>query len=108
MSNPNSTSVSLRQAPEVIISCARALQPPLTALQNSIAQISRRSEDIEVAPKLQDGDLPDPYRIRAGLKTDDELSQLRRRRRTGKRLERFHRKQNDVSFSLIRIILMSC
>jgi hypothetical protein len=54
-----------------------------------------------VAPKLQDGDLPDPYRIRAGLKTDDELSQLRRRRRTGKRLERFHRKQNDVNFSFI-------
>lgn len=54
-----------------------------------------------MAPKLQEGDLPDPYRIRAGLKTDDELSQLRRRRRTGKRLERFHRKQNDVSFSLI-------
>jgi len=54
-----------------------------------------------VAPKLQDGDLPDPYRIRVGLKTDDELSQLRRRRKTGKRLEIFHRKQNDVSFSLI-------
>jgi hypothetical protein len=39
--------------------------------------------------------------IRGGLKTDDELSQLRRRRKTGKRLERFHRKQNDVGFSLV-------
>lgn len=54
-----------------------------------------------MAPTLKGSDLPDPYRIRVGLKTDDELSQLRRRRRTGKRLEKFHRKQNDVSFSLI-------
>ncbi|KAG1904133.1 CDF manganese transporter [Suillus fuscotomentosus] len=63
MSNPNSTSVSLRQASEV-------------------------------APKLQGSDLPDPYRIRVGLKTDDELSQLRRRRRTGK--------QNDLIQSLLK------
>ncbi|KAG1896103.1 CDF manganese transporter [Suillus fuscotomentosus] len=71
MSNPNSTSVSLRQASEV-------------------------------APKFQGSDLPDPYRIRVGLKTDDELSQLRRRRRTGKRLEKFHRKQNDLIQSLLK------
>lgn len=85
MANPNSTSVSLRQPTE-----------------NSSTQVSRRGEDVEVAPKLQSGDLPDPYMIRAGLKTDDELSQLRRRRKTGKRLERFHRKQNDLIHSLLK------
>lgn len=87
MSNPNSTSVSLRQAPDS---------------ENSNTQVSRRGEDIEVAPKLRDSNLPDPYRIRLGLKTDDELSQLRRRRRTGKRLEKFHRKQNDLIQSLLK------
>jgi len=46
-------------------------------------------------------DAPDPYMIRVGLKTDEELSQLRRRHKTGKRLERFHRRQNDVRFSLV-------
>ncbi|OAX35648.1 CDF manganese transporter [Rhizopogon vinicolor AM-OR11-026] len=40
--------------------------------------------------------------IRAGLKTDDELSQIRRRRKTGKRLERFHKKQNDLIHSLLK------
>jgi hypothetical protein len=43
----------------------------------------------------------DPYTIRVGLKTGNELSQLRRRYKTGKRLERFHRKQNDVGASLV-------
>lgn len=42
---------------------------------------------------------PDPFMFRDGLKTDDELAQLRLRRKTGKRLERYHRHQNNVSIS---------
>jgi hypothetical protein len=37
----------------------------------------------------------DPYSFRRGLKSDNELAELRKRRK-GKRLELFHRKQNDV------------
>ncbi|KAG2341982.1 hypothetical protein BDR05DRAFT_964629, partial [Suillus weaverae] len=66
---------------------------------NPNAQVSRRGENNEVAPKHN---LPDPYRIRVGLKTDDELLQLRRRHKTGKRLERFHRKQSDLIQSLLK------
>ncbi|KAJ8586486.1 CDF manganese transporter [Rhizopogon salebrosus TDB-379] len=84
MSNPNSTSVSLGQA------------------QENPNAISRRGEDVENTPKLKDGVPPDPYMIRGGLKTDDELSQLRHRRKTGKRLERFHRKQNDLIHSMLK------
>jgi len=83
MSTPSTTSVALRQS---------------TGNPNTI---SRKSQDIEMTPKLQDGP-PDPYMIRAGLKTDDELSQIRRRRKTGKRLERFHKKQNDLIHSLLK------
>lgn len=38
----------------------------------------------------------DPFRLGVGLKTDEELSQLRRRRRYGKSLELYHRRQNNV------------
>jgi hypothetical protein len=38
----------------------------------------------------------DPYNFGHGLKTDAEIAELRRRKR-GKRLARYHRKQNDVS-----------
>lgn len=45
--------------------------------------------------------LSDPYTLRVGLKTDEELSQLRRRRKHGKSLESYHRKQNDVSIAAL-------
>jgi hypothetical protein len=41
----------------------------------------------------------DPFSFRDGLKTEHELSELRKRRQTGKKLEHFHRKQNDVRTS---------
>jgi hypothetical protein len=37
----------------------------------------------------------DPYNIGHGLKTDAEIAELRRRKR-GKRLAKYHRRQNDV------------
>jgi hypothetical protein len=39
---------------------------------------------------------PDPFKLRHGLKTDDELAEIRRRRKAGKRVENYQRKQNDV------------
>lgn len=38
---------------------------------------------------------PDPYQFSDGLKTQDELAELRRRKQ-GKKVEKFHRRQNDV------------
>jgi len=40
----------------------------------------------------------DPYNIGHGLKTDAEIAELRRRKR-GKRLAGYHRRQNDVRVS---------
>ncbi|KZT08742.1 CDF-like metal transporter [Laetiporus sulphureus 93-53] len=42
---------------------------------------------------------PDPYSLRKALKTDDELASLRKRK-AGKQLERFHRKQNDIKVAI--------
>lgn len=54
--------------------------------------------DIERAtaysPTTLSAEAPDPFSLRNGVKTEDELSQLRQRR---KNLENFHRRQNNVS-----------
>jgi hypothetical protein len=38
----------------------------------------------------------DPFSLRDGVKSEGELSELRKRSKSGKKLESFHRKQNDV------------
>jgi hypothetical protein len=40
----------------------------------------------------------DPFSLQDGVKSEGELSELRKRKR-GKKLEMFHRKQNDVCLS---------
>ncbi|CAL1694622.1 unnamed protein product [Somion occarium] len=53
--------------------------------------------DIERAtaysPTTLSAEAPDPFSLRNGVKTEDELSQLRQRR---KNLENFHRRQNNL------------
>lgn len=39
---------------------------------------------------------PDPFMLRDGLKTGPQLAEIRKRRKTGKRVEKYHRRQNDV------------
>jgi hypothetical protein len=46
----------------------------------------------------------DPYNIGHGLKTEEEIAELRSRKR-GKRLAKYHRKQNDVSASVSSFFL---
>jgi hypothetical protein len=56
-----------------------------------------RGPDIERSPVGSPNDTQsDPFRFRSGLKTDDELAEIRHRRKTGKKLENYQRKQNDV------------
>ncbi|PAV22804.1 CDF-like metal transporter [Pyrrhoderma noxium] len=43
----------------------------------------------------------DPHMFSNGLKTEDELSELRRRKR-GHKLERYHRRQNELITSLLK------
>ncbi|PCH34261.1 CDF-like metal transporter [Wolfiporia cocos MD-104 SS10] len=43
----------------------------------------------------------DPYAFRDSIKTDDELARLRKRK-AGKQLEKYHRKQNDLINSLLK------
>ncbi|KIM88799.1 hypothetical protein PILCRDRAFT_813779 [Piloderma croceum F 1598] len=45
---------------------------------------------------------PDPFLFRDALKTSPQLADLRRRRKTGKRLEKYHRRQNELIVSLLK------
>ncbi|KAI9570122.1 CDF manganese transporter [Boletus coccyginus] len=70
---------------------------PTSLESSSVSPVSR--DDIETHPYAPESD---PYTLRVGLKTDEELSQLRRRKKHGKSLELYHRKQNDLIHSLLK------
>jgi Co/Zn/Cd efflux system component len=59
-----------------------------------------RVDDIEMKPRADAAN--DPFMFRHAFKTDEELSQLRRRRKTGKHLEKYHRNQNHLIDSLLK------
>ncbi|KIJ66447.1 hypothetical protein HYDPIDRAFT_129314 [Hydnomerulius pinastri MD-312] len=78
--------------------------PPSPSTSPELHEIAEVGQDgdIEMKPQVKVELHPDPYMFRGGLKTDEELSQLRRRHKTGKRLEKYHRKQNDLIVSLLK------
>lgn len=60
------------------------------------SSVCLQPEDVERNSAFSSVTLPDPFMIRAGLKTDEEIAEIRRRRKTGKRLAKYQQKQNDV------------
>ncbi|KAH7886246.1 hypothetical protein F5I97DRAFT_2074052 [Phlebopus sp. FC_14] len=77
--------------------------PPSPSTSPELHEITEVNHgDIEMRPQVNVEMHPDPYMFRGGFKTDDELTQLRRRHKTGKRLENYHRKQNDLIVSLLK------
>jgi len=76
---------------------------PITAPVSTDFLLSSRAHpfrlqpgDVERNSAFSSATQPDPFMIRAGLKTDEEIAEIRRRRKTGKRLAKYHQKQNDV------------
>lgn len=68
----------------------------------SIASNVQTGGDVEMRPHVKDELRPDPFKFRRGIVPDEELSQLRRRRKIGKNLERYQRKQNELIDSLLK------
>ena len=54
------------------------------------------NEDLERGSSSSVLAQPDPFLFRDALKTSPQLADLRQRRKTGKRLEKYHRRQNNV------------
>jgi hypothetical protein len=93
------------------LSCKVSAQPSLSDEQRTTLHTGTSKEPHNTPPgtetdKAQDFDLeksprndtvaPDPFRLREGVTSENELSQLRKMPRSGKKLERYHRKQNKV------------
>ncbi|KAG6888233.1 hypothetical protein C0992_009225 [Termitomyces sp. T32_za158] len=62
---------------------------------SSEVDIERTSEASSVQPL-------DPYQLRDGLLTQEQISCLRQRENKGKRIARYHQKQNDLITSLLK------
>ncbi|KLO07318.1 CDF manganese transporter [Schizopora paradoxa] len=52
--------------------------------------------DVDVEKGSRFGVDQDPFMLREGVKTEDELSQLRQRKKGGKKIEAYQRQQNDL------------
>ncbi|PSR72557.1 hypothetical protein PHLCEN_2v11550 [Hermanssonia centrifuga] len=72
-------------------------RPSITNTEGTAHNIDNK--DVEQSPKTSE--VPDPYAFRNGLKSEDELAQLRRTK-LGKRLEGYQRKQNDLIEALLK------
>ncbi|KAG9078906.1 hypothetical protein FS749_009036 [Ceratobasidium sp. UAMH 11750] len=58
------------------------------------------AHDLEV--RSAHSTLSDPFSFRSAVKSDDELNELRRRNKAGKKIEKYHRGQNDLIDSLLK------
>ncbi|KAG6911278.1 hypothetical protein DXG01_002117 [Tephrocybe rancida] len=58
--------------------------------------------DVERASESSSSQLLDPFQLRDGLLTEREIATLRHRAKKGKRVARFHKKQNDLITSLLK------
>lgn len=67
--------------------------PNLTKLHNG--------EDVEGRSRVIHSQA-DPYAIMDGYKSEAELAELRRRRKTGKKLEKYYRRQNNLIDSMLK------
>lgn len=80
---------------------------PMSSQTETHVQLRVNRHDIEMESRRPSAEsLPDPYMFRVGLKSDDELSQLRRRHKHGKSLESYHRRQNNVrAYTLSSLVI---
>ncbi|KAI0691986.1 CDF-like metal transporter [Cytidiella melzeri] len=78
-----------------------ARSPPFSVLQNS-EETSGQSpgKDVEHSPKTAEF-VADPYALRSAIKSDSQLSELRKRKR-GKGLASYHKRQNELIEALLK------
>lgn len=74
---------------------------PLTTNPEATVSARKPARDVEGDPASVTTERSDPYHLQNGIKTSDELAGLRKRRE-GRALEKYHRKQNDLISSLLK------
>ncbi|EUC65520.1 cation diffusion facilitator family transporter [Rhizoctonia solani AG-3 Rhs1AP] len=74
--------------------------PSYTAYPPTSGTSLKRFADVEVRSALTDSS--DPFSFRSALKSDHELTELRKRSKTGKHIEKYQRGQNDLISNLLK------
>ncbi|KAI5119059.1 hypothetical protein M0805_001518 [Coniferiporia weirii] len=74
---------------------------PTSFTESNLSTTTPGAYDIEKRFKLRIDSDVDPYMIKHGLRTEEQLSELRHRKK-GRNLEHYHRKQNDLIYSLLK------
>ena len=98
-----SPSVSPKVSQEPALTTRLSLYLPFfSAYQSTDTTVAANvvNDDLERASSSSVLAQPDPFLFRDALKTSPQLADLRRRRKTGKRLEKYHRRQNNVCFRI--------
>lgn len=67
----------------------------------------RSSPPKDVENSVQDGPVADPYTLRNAVKSEEELSVLRKRAHNGREVEAYHRRQNEVGRELFSLRAVS-
>ncbi|QRV76769.1 cation efflux family protein [Ceratobasidium sp. AG-Ba] len=68
--------------------------------QRTGGSLKNFAHDVEVRSALSSSS--DPFSFRSAVKTDVELNELRGRNKAGKKIEKYHRGQNDLIDSLLK------
>ncbi|QRV91598.1 cation efflux family protein [Ceratobasidium sp. AG-Ba] len=68
--------------------------------QRTGGSLKNFAHDVEVRSALSGSS--DPFSFRSAVKTDVELNELRSRNKAGKKIEKYHRGQNDLIDSLLK------
>ncbi|TFY71809.1 hypothetical protein EVG20_g1196 [Dentipellis fragilis] len=82
---------------DVVVASSSSKTDATASDHGSLDQDIERMSTSPKAPPVHD-----PYMFLNSIKSDDELYTLRRRHEKGKKLEHYHRKQNDLIASLLK------
>jgi len=82
------------------VGSSSSVTPNLTDTVVTMRNTTKDSEDVERASSNILSH-PDPFQFRDALKTPSQLAELRLRK-MGKRLEKYHRRQNNLILSLLK------
>ena len=64
------------------------------------ADIAQHDADLERKLAVGPPKYQDPFMFRSAIKTEEELAELRQRKKGGKKVEAFQRQQNDVRWAV--------
>jgi hypothetical protein len=73
--------------------------------KSPIPTLSTEATNVDVERRLSSVPAEDPFHLSRGIKSDQEISELRRRK-GGKKIAEYHSKQNEVGDAITQLSLI--